>query len=321
MSDASKFTNHEWHLFKSVNERRAEDARRAFGAIDAEPVFCIAPGRSGTRYISEIIAEASDIVAFHEPLPRFLVLKDRSSREAVIGLDFLIEQKAPQIAILAAGKRLYVETSHVFGKGAAELMFQTGISFVPMFVLRDLNAVAQSFLQIGSVPARTAQGRAFLLDPWAPHNMLWLGEDPPDAPRLCAWYAAETFLRQLYFFELHAARAGKASLILYADHLTPKMICREFARCSLIPEGVPRLRVKEVFSPRDFRNDKPLEKCTSFTSAEAPFDWDAFTLRLEVRPPVALHPDDTRALIARASEDIAGTWADVIAGINASEAP
>jgi hypothetical protein len=209
---------------------------------------------------------------------------------------------------VSAGKRLYVETSHTFSKGIGELMFQAGISFVPMFVLRDLKAVAESFLQIGSVPARTAQGRSFLLDPWAPHNMLWVGAGAPDAFCLCAWYAAEMFFRQLYFFELHRTHAQKRSVILYCTDLTPKQIYKAFAQCCLLQDQIPILRAKEVFSSKDFRNAKPLEKSISPTKLEAVLDWNVFASSLEVRDPIALHPDDARALIVRASQDITSAW-------------
>src|SRR5215207_7350211 len=78
-------------------------------------VFCITNGRSGSAVLAEHFACLEGVDAEHEAVPKFTWLLHQVQRNPGLAADFLLYEKLPQVG--GGSKPVYVETSHLFGKG------------------------------------------------------------------------------------------------------------------------------------------------------------------------------------------------------------
>jgi hypothetical protein len=89
-------------------------------------VFTICTGRCGTQLLSERLAALPGVDFSHEPDPNFVDVMPAASRDRQAAQKFLLDKKL--LATAASGAKVYVKTSHVFGKGFPEPLIDLGVA-------------------------------------------------------------------------------------------------------------------------------------------------------------------------------------------------
>lgn len=169
-------------------------------------VFTITNGRSGSARLTALFQMVESVAATHEPEPRFDTLMHEAHLDPALAGRFLRYVKLPAIARLE--KPVYVETSHMFGKGYFDAMLELGLPFSLVLLHRDPRRVALSMLRLDTIPGRTHWGKRFYLDP---SEALFVKLPSPSRLtdyQLCYWHVRETMARQ----ETYGAMARAAGL-------------------------------------------------------------------------------------------------------------
>jgi hypothetical protein len=157
-------------------------------------VFTVTAGRTGTTYLTHLLALCPDTTSLHEPEPSFVPIQRLVQRDPALARRFLLEYKLPFIAEHAA--RRYVETGHLFCKGFLEPLLDLGI--VPHLILlrRSPRRIATSLLARRTVPGRGKLGLKYLVHPEDPGVLALPGWLALTDYQLCFWYALEIERRQ-----------------------------------------------------------------------------------------------------------------------------
>ena len=119
-------------------------------------IFCLAPGRCGTGYLSHLLSTIPDVTAYHEPSPKFSENRGSDFRR------FWLDEKLVRIA--KTSNPFYAETSHCF-KYFADSLLELDNHFDAIHISRTFRDVALSFWRRKSVPGRTQRGKQFLYRP------------------------------------------------------------------------------------------------------------------------------------------------------------
>jgi hypothetical protein len=151
-------------------------------AVNKRMIFCLSPGRCGTKYLMKMLETIPGVIAKHEPVPRFSDVRNRSVDRI---REFWTREKLPVIRGLPGN--VYVETSHVF-KLFADSLLDLGIVPDVIVLWREPRDVALSLWRRQSIPGRTRRGREFLIDP---RGRLKQWGDLADY-QLCYWYVLES---------------------------------------------------------------------------------------------------------------------------------
>lgn len=167
-------------------------------------VFTITNGRSGSARLTTLFHAVESVTSTHEPHPRFDTLMHAAHRSPFIARGFLRHVKLPAIARLP--RPVYVETSHMFGKGYFDAMLDLEMPFSLILLRRNARSVARSMLRLGTIPGKTHWGRRFYM---YPSEALFV--KLPDASKLtdyqfCYWHALETEARQKAYGERARAK-------------------------------------------------------------------------------------------------------------------
>lgn len=169
-------------------------------------VFSVNPGRSGSQSLQRILDVSADVKAFHEPSPAFHHCALHARRDPIFAQEFWKFVKMP--AISQHSERIYVETSHIFGKGFVEPLIALGFRPKIIFLRRPLRDVALSLMRIGSIPGREKskyqqRNISFLLDPISDPVFVKIDKwhKFSDYQR-CFWYALEMEFREVYYKKL-----------------------------------------------------------------------------------------------------------------------
>ena len=122
-------------------------------------VFCVTPGRSGSKYMKAVLNAASDIISLHEPHPQ---MNDGVLRSVIIEgkrretLEMRSKMKLESIAKIMYGTPAgvaYAETSHMFVKTFADVVLNAlenvSREVVILYVHRDLADVVLSQMRLG----------------------------------------------------------------------------------------------------------------------------------------------------------------------------
>lgn len=132
-------------------------------------VFCVSTGRSGTGYLSRLLAQAEECCSLHEPAP---ILNREPMHEFLRGneapLRALMAEKVGAIEAARAGRRFYAESNHCFIKGFGWLLpDHLPVDELRIVVLRrDPVAVRSSLSRISCSPFLPA-GRQWIITPTA----------------------------------------------------------------------------------------------------------------------------------------------------------
>lgn len=179
-------------------------------------VLVVTAGRTGTTFLTRLLALCPDTTSTHEPEPSFVPVLRLVQHEPEQARTFLLEYKLPAIA--AVPTRRYAETSHLLAKGFLEPLLALGIAPHVVALRRAPRRVAMSLLARRTVPGRGKLGLKYLVHPLDP-GVLPL----PDWQRftdyqLCFWYALEMERRQQQY-EAPIRAAGGAWVDVTAGEL------------------------------------------------------------------------------------------------------
>lgn len=167
-------------------------------------IFCISNGRSGTATLASFFACLSELSSAHEGKPSFHWVMRWAQFRPKLARDFLLFTKLPAIARQPG--RIYVETSHLFGKGFFEPMRDMGITPALVLLRRDHRKVASSLYELGTIPGRTRRGLKWYLAP-KDNVLLRLPEWRRMSDyQLCYWHCLEMEARQASYGRLWRAR-------------------------------------------------------------------------------------------------------------------
>jgi hypothetical protein len=168
-------------------------------------VFTVTSGRSGTQTLARIFEAIPEVDATHEGVPAFQDVMRLALSNPALARDFLLTRKLPAIA--ASPEPIYLESSHLFGKGFLLPALSLGLRPRVIFLKRNPRRIALSLERIGATPHRTAGGRSHHLSPADPSLLPVQPWDDFTDYQLCYWYALEAIRRQRIKHDL-AVRAG-----------------------------------------------------------------------------------------------------------------
>jgi hypothetical protein len=179
-------------------------------------IFTVTAGRTGTTYLTRLLALFPDTASTHEPSPSFVYYLRQAQRSPELARHFLLDYKLPFIVELAETR--YVETGHLFCKGFFEPLLDLGI--VPRVVIlrRHPRLIAASLLTRRTVPGRGKLGLKYLVHPGDPGVLPLTAWTSRSDYQLCFWYALEMERRQRDYAE-RLARAGGTSVDVTPDEL------------------------------------------------------------------------------------------------------
>lgn len=157
-------------------------------------LFCINTGRSGSDYLTEVLAQAENTVSLHEALPIMNgAPMQRFNEGDEAALRALMPLKLAEIRKKSGGgRKVYCETNHSFIKGwgylIPEVIPQEEIGVIVL--RRPAEQVIHSHLRVRNVPGTTRWSRTWVLTPGAERDRC----PPPDRDdhyALCRWYVEE----------------------------------------------------------------------------------------------------------------------------------
>lgn len=130
-------------------------------------IFCINPGRSGSHYLSGLLAEATNCESHHEAEPTgFGDPLYRFQRGDAGAMDAVAHAKVQDIADATARGLVYADTSHAFVKGFGwPLLKRLPPEEVGIVILkRDRAQVTESTAKVRCLPLNDV-GRTYILTP------------------------------------------------------------------------------------------------------------------------------------------------------------
>jgi hypothetical protein len=177
-----------WH-------RPPADPAALLAAVRAKTlVVTVTAGRTGTTFLTHLLALCPDTTSRHEPEPSFVPVLRLAQRDPELARRFLLEYKLPFIADVPT--RRYVETGHLLCKGFLEPLLALGVAPQLIALRRSPRRVATSLLSRRTVPGRGKLGLKYLLHPSDPGVLPLRGWTGFSDYQLCFWYALEIERRQ-----------------------------------------------------------------------------------------------------------------------------
>lgn len=161
---------------------------------DKRLVVTVTAGRTGTTFLTHLLALCPDTTSLHEPEPSFVPVLRLAQHDAALARRFLLEYKLPFVADLPT--RRYVETGHLLCKGFLEPLLGLGLAPNVVALRRAPRRVAASLLSRHTVPGRGKLGLKYLLHPGDPGVLPLADWTRRSDYQLCFWYALEIERRQ-----------------------------------------------------------------------------------------------------------------------------
>lgn len=154
-------------------------------------IFTVTTGRSGTEHLARLLGAFPGVRSRHEPRPTFSNVFRAVLHHPPAAREFWLRQRLPRIAVERAP--VYVETSHLIGKGFLDALVELDLRFELIHLRRDPRSVASSLCRLNTVPGRSLGGSKYYLDP---KDDVLLPVDPGRAAgwpdyALAYWYALE----------------------------------------------------------------------------------------------------------------------------------
>jgi hypothetical protein len=115
-------------------------------------IFCANTGRCGSKWLAEAMRCVPSVVSYWETEPNFAheLRAAQSDTERVRG--WWLKRKLPHV--LGHIQPVYFETGHYLTAGALHALYELGVSFDVVVLLRDVREVALSFWRRDSIPLR-----------------------------------------------------------------------------------------------------------------------------------------------------------------------
>jgi hypothetical protein len=230
-------------------------------------IFTVTPGRSGTKYLTALLASVPGIAAFHEPAPDFVRAMRRVQQNPEVAFAFLRDAKLPFIAEVDAP--VYAETSHLFCKGFFEPAILMGLTPKLIILRRPPSEVAWSLLERDTIPARTPYGALYLLDPRDPAVLPLPGWERMTDYQLCFWYALEIERRQVKYADM-AGQLGLATFEVLQRDLGKAEVFGAMLQALGVPaQGVAPADLAAISGQRHNRNPRALARPDDLEEQEA----------------------------------------------------
>ena len=187
-----------WKLHRMRSAAAPEEAIRTLQG--KRLIFSLSAGRTGSEFLTRLLALLPDTASLHEPEPAFQRMMRPALTNPALAREFLQRYKLPALA--AHPESTVVETSHVFCKGFVEPLLELDLLPAVVILRRHPRAVAISYLERYTVPGRTRYGWQFLLQPSDPGVLHLPGWHSLTDYQLCYWYALETERRIAHYENL-----------------------------------------------------------------------------------------------------------------------
>ncbi len=223
-----------YHFSPSVHTWRAENQLPEWiykNVAQKRLIFTITTGRSGTGYLATILNTLPNIVAQHEPEPKFSHWMRKVQTQPDIAVYFWLLKKLGAIARLDTP--CYLETSHLFGKGFFEALELLGLPFDLIILKRNKRDVAKSLFQLNVIPGRTVDGLKFLVSPEDPVLVPLPAHQVLNDYQLCYWYTLEMEARGDYYAEQVRKRGGVVAEIAFEEIFTEDGIRKLLTKLNL----------------------------------------------------------------------------------------
>src|SRR5690606_35093208 len=104
-------------------------------------IFCVTNGRSGTGALASLFACIPHVHACHEEKTSFHLLMRWVQNNPALARDFWLYIKLPEIAKVR--KQIYIDTSHLIGKGYLDPLIAIGGRPKLIFLRRDPRLIAR----------------------------------------------------------------------------------------------------------------------------------------------------------------------------------
>ena len=203
----------------SNNPKVASEAIPEVEALsDKRLIFCLTSGRSGTRFLTDILTLLKNTSVNHEPKPAFHDVMREVQTNPPLATTFLLQTKLPHIALQP--EPTYIETSHVFCKGFVEPLLDLGVVPDVIVLSRPHRQVAKSMHQIGTIPGRSSVADEFYLRPDDPDVLPLPGWEDLHDYQLCYWYCLEIERRQRLYAEMLTKRGASVVSFQLAELTT-----------------------------------------------------------------------------------------------------
>ncbi len=229
-------------------------------------IFTLTTGRSGTAFLAAVLSVFPGVMSLHEPEPKFSHWMRHVQTQPEIAWYFWGLHKLPFIARQSAS--IYIETSHLFGKGFIEPLFHWQIPFDVIVLRRNRRDVARSLFQLNTIPARSRDGFIFLVSPLDPVMLPLPALQIMNDYQLCYWYTLEMEARAKYYAELVSRQGGKVVSIAFEDLIHEEGVLELANQLALPPLNKnQRKALREKLSQP--RNTKKTMKGRSFDFSES----------------------------------------------------
>jgi hypothetical protein len=187
-----------------------------------ELIFTVTAGRTGTMYLSELMADHPRVCSAHEAPPAFNeVMRDVQSHPGE-ARRFWVERKLPAIERVCGAKPVYFEASHVFCEGFFEPLVELGYKPSLILLSRPWREIALSRWRRGDIPGRSPAGLEYLLHPGDPVLFPLADWGKYTNYQLCFWHVLEIYCRQVEYAKVVADYGGHVAAI------TLEQLCNPF---------------------------------------------------------------------------------------------
>ena len=130
-------------------------------------IFCINSGRSGSKYLAQLLGTAKNVKAFHEAEPKmcgeFIEMINTHPLEATRDTRRV---KAEAIAkIVGRSKEVYAETNHTFIKTFYDVVLERFAKIDIIILRREFARVLKSFVELGYFSDRNPNWQKWMSSP------------------------------------------------------------------------------------------------------------------------------------------------------------
>lgn len=178
---------------------------------DKRFIFTVTTGRSGSNFLTEVMACLKGVVSVHEPKPRYDRVLSMVQNCPSIANEFLERKKLPYIQKQLKHHEIFIESSHLFCKGFLEPWLSYEDLPMPDLICldRDLRKIGLSLYQLNAIPGRNLAGVKYYLSP-RDNSLLTKLEDHESLNnyQLCYWYCLEIEKRKKVYADLIRSKGG-----------------------------------------------------------------------------------------------------------------
>ncbi|MEM7117713.1 MAG: hypothetical protein AAF614_35105 [Chloroflexota bacterium] len=178
-------------------------------------IFTIATCPKQTDNLTRILSVVPNVVCHHAAHPSFASMRQQLLQNEGCTYDFWLRRKLPRIADCTSA--IYIDTSHLFGKGFAESLVELGVVPDLIVLTSPIRETAVQLYQSGTIPGRTAADSINLLTPDDDDVMPLFGWQHLHDYQLCYWYCLEMARRGQKYAKLCRSLGGRVVTTTLAE--------------------------------------------------------------------------------------------------------